>query len=219
MGHDYFWAATHSFNAGWNSYDAMSTIYVYNAPSSVKINCNKPKLGVGEKITISESTNSGSYANAQNINWSVSNSNGSVSKGSDNKATVQGKKNGTFKTTVSTYNGKKGSEFFTVYNAPSSISIGSSDGGVIFSNWDYFQLSKGNTFTVFEFTNSGSYANPDNIQWWIDKEFWSTSGVATVSKVSGTNKAIIKANKVGTCWLKVKTYNGKVAQLKIKVVN
>ena len=80
---------------------------VKNAPTSVKINPASITLGMGETYTISESTNSGAYANAANLKWSTTNPNvATVTKGSANKATITAKGNGTAYIKITLFNGK-----------------------------------------------------------------------------------------------------------------
>lgn len=173
---------------------------VYPAPKSVKLSTTNLTLGKGETFTISESTNSGSYANSQNLKWTTSNSNVAVvTKGSGNKATIIAKGVGTATITIKTYNGKTATCKVTVKNAPSSVKLSKTN----------LTLNKGTSYTVSETTNSGSYA----------KSFtWSSSNykVVTVTKGSG-NKATVKAVGKGTAYIKVKTYNGKTAQCKVTV--
>lgn len=87
----------------------------------------------------------------------------------------------------------------TVKPAPTSVRLSTTS----------LTLGVGETFTITESTNSGSYA----------KSFtWSSSNskVATVTKDSG-NKAIVKAVGKGTAYIKIKTYNGKTATCKVTV--
>lgn len=82
-------------------------VTVKKAPSSVKLSITSLTLGKGEIFTISESTNSGSYANTDNLKWSSSNTKvATVLKGSDNKATIKAVGKGTAYISIKTYNGK-----------------------------------------------------------------------------------------------------------------
>ena len=88
---------------------------VKSAPSSVKTNPTSLTLGKGETYTISESTNSGSYANAANLKWSSSDSNiATVVKGNGNKAVITAKGAGTAIIKITLYNGKTASCKVTV---------------------------------------------------------------------------------------------------------
>ena len=90
-----------------NGKTATCKVTVRNAPSSVKVNPSNITLKKGASYTISESTNSGTYANASNLKWSTSNSSvATVTKGSVNKATVTAKSKGTAYIKITLYNGK-----------------------------------------------------------------------------------------------------------------
>lgn len=85
-------------------------IQIYNAPTSIKINeGNNFILNKNKQYTISESTNKGSYANADNLSWITNNS--SVVKaekvsGTNKCRLITTGKTGTATITVKTYNGK-----------------------------------------------------------------------------------------------------------------
>lgn len=185
-----------------NGKTATCKVTVKFAPTSVKVNPASLTLGKGETYTISESTNSGSYA--WGFSWSSSNTLvATVKKGSANKATVTAKGVGTATITIKTYNGKTAQCKVTVKNAPSSVK----------TNPASVTLGKGETYTISESTNSGTYANAANLKWTT-----SNSSVATVTKGSG-NKATITAKGNGTAYIKISLYNGKTAQCKITVKN
>ncbi|MGN0450456.1 MAG: Ig domain-containing protein [Ruminococcus sp.] len=187
-----------------NGKTAQCKVTVKPAPTSVKTNPTSVTLGVGEKYTISEGTNSGSYANAANLKWSTSNSSvASVTKGSANKATITAKGVGTAYIKITLYNGKTAQCKVAVKPAPTSVK----------TNPASVTLGKGETYTISEGTNSGSYANAANLKWST-----SNSSVATVTKGSA-NKATIKATGVGTAYIKITLYNGKTAQCKVTVKN
>ena len=186
----------------YNGKTAQCKVIVKSAPSSVKTNPTSVTLGVGETYTVSENTNSGSYANASNLKWSTSNSSvATVTKGSANKATITAKGVGTAYIKITLYNGKTVQCKVTVKNAPSSVSLSKT----------ILTLSKGATYTISETTNSGSYANASNLKWTS-----TNSSVATVTKGSG-NKAVISAKAKGTAYIKITLYNGKTAQCKVTV--
>ena len=91
------------------------SVNVYNAPKSVKLSKTSLTLKKGQTYTISESTNKGSYANAENLRWSSSNTRvATVAKGNANKATIKAVKKGTAYITIKTYNGKTASCKVTV---------------------------------------------------------------------------------------------------------
>ncbi len=186
----------------YNGKTATCKVTVKNAPSSVKTNPKSVTLGVGETYTVSESTNSGTYANASNLSWSSSNSSVAVvTKGSGNKAVITAKRAGTANITIKLYNGKTASCKVTVKPAPSSVKVNPSN----------VNLQVGETYTVSEITNSGSYANASNLKWSS-----SDSSVATVTKGSG-NKAVITAKKAGTAKITIRLYNGKTAVCTVTV--
>ena len=185
-----------------NGKSAICKVTVKPAPTSVKTNPTSVTLGKGESYTISEGTNSGSYANAANLKWSSSNTKvAAVTKGSANKATIKATGVGTAYVKITLYNGKTAQCKVTVKNAPSSVSLSKTS----------LTLNKGASYTISESTNSGSYANAANLKWTS-----SNSSVATVTKGSG-NKAVIKANAKGTAYIKITLYNGKTAQCKVTV--
>ena len=187
-----------------NGKTAQCKVTVKPAPTSVKTNPTSVTLGVGEKYTISENTNSGSYANAANLKWSTSNSGvATVAKGSANKATITARGIGTAYIKITLYNGKTAQCKVTVKPAPTSVK----------TNPASVTLGKGETYTISENTNSGSYANAANLKWST-----SNSSVATVTKGSA-NKATIKATGIGTAYIRITLYNGKTAQCKVTVKN
>ena len=187
-----------------NGKTAQCKVTVKPAPTSVKTNPTNITLGVGEKYTISENTNSGSYANAANLKWSTSNSGvATVAKGSANKATITARGIGTAYIKITLYNGKTAQCKVTVKPAPTSVK----------TNPASVTLGKGETYTISESTNSGSYANAANLKWST-----SNSSVATVTK-GRANKATIKAMGIGTAYIRITLYNGKTAQCKVTVKN
>lgn len=77
------------------------------APKSVSLNKKSVKIKVGQRYSLYESTNSGSYANPQNITWrSTNNAIATASRGWKNEGIIVGKKKGVVNITVRTYNGK-----------------------------------------------------------------------------------------------------------------
>ena len=188
----------------YNGKTATCKVTVKNAPSSVKTNPTSVTLGKGEKYTISENTNSGTYANATNLKWSTTNSNvATVTKGSANKATITAKGVGTAYIKITLYNSKTAQCKVTVKNAPSSVK----------TNPTSVTIFTGEKYTISESTNSGSYANAANLKWST-----SNSNVATITKGSG-NKAVITAKGAGTAYVKITLFNGKTATCKVTVLN
>jgi uncharacterized protein YjdB len=184
----------------YNGKTATCKVTVKSAPSSVTLSTSSLTLGKGETFIISQNSNSGSYA--RNFTWSSSNSNvATIEKTSGNKAKITAKSNGTATITIKTYNGKTATCKLTVKNAPSSVK----------TNPASVTLGVGETYTVSESSNSGSYANAENLKWSS-----TNTSVATVTKGSG-NKAQIVAKGVGTAYVKITLYNGKTAQCKVTV--
>lgn len=184
----------------YNGKSATCKVTVKSAPTSVTLSNSNVILGKGETFIISQNSNSGSYA--RNFTWSSSNSNvATIEKTSGNKAKITAKANGTATITFKTYNGKTAACKVTVKNAPSSVK----------TNPTSVTLGVGETYTVSENTNSGTYANAENLKWSS-----TNTSVATVVKGSG-NKARIVANGVGTAYVKITLYNGKTAQCKVTV--
>lgn len=184
----------------YNGKSATCNVTVKSAPSSVTLSNSNITLGKGETFIISQCSNSGSYA--RNFTWSSSNSKvATIEKTSGNKAKITAKSNGTTTITFKTYNGKTATCKVSVRNAPSSVKTNPSS--VI--------LGVGETYIVSESTNSGTYANADNLKWSS-----TNTSVATVTKGSG-NRAQITAMGVGTAYVKITLYNGKTAQCKVTV--
>lgn len=184
----------------YNGKSATCRVTVKSAPSSVALSNSTITLGKGETFLISQCSNSGSYA--RNFTWSSSNSKvATIEKTSGNKAKITAKSNGTTTITFKTYNGKTATCKVSVRNAPSSVKTNPSS--VI--------LGVGETYIVSESTNSGTYANADNLKWSS-----TNTSVATVTKGSG-NRAQITAMGVGTAYVKITLYNGKTAQCKVTV--
>lgn len=179
-----------------NGITATCKVTVKNAPTSVKTNPASVTLGVGETYTISESTNSGTYANAENLKWSSTNTSvATVIKGSGNKAQIVAKGVGTAYVKITLYNGKTAQCKVTVKPAPTSVKLNVSE----------IMLKTGDEFVIAESTNSGSYANSTNLKWES-----SDSNIASVTKLDA-NKAKVTAKGTGVATLKLTTYNSKVS--------
>lgn len=186
----------------YNGKTSTCKVTVKTAPSSVSVSSGSVTLGVGETYGISESTNSGTYANATNLVWSSSNTKvATVTKGKANKAEIKAVGTGTADVTIKLYNGKTATCKVTVKNAPSSVSI----------NPRNVTLGVGESYSISESTNSGTYANAGNLVWSS-----SDTSIATVAK-GKANKAEIKAIGTGTANVTIKLYNGKTASCKVTV--
>ena len=187
-----------------NGKTATCKVTVKTMPTSVKTNPTALTLGKGESYTIKENTNSGSYANAANLKWTSTNTRVvTVKKGSGNKAVLKAVGTGTASVRITLYNGKTAACRVTVKKAPASVKISPTA----------LTLGKGESYTIKENTNSGSYANAANLKWTS-----TNTRVVTVKKGSG-NKAVLKAVSEGTANVKLTLYNGKTAICKVSVVD
>ena len=187
-----------------NGKKATCKVTVKMMPTSVKISPTALTLGKGESYTIKENTNSGSYANAANLKWTSTNTRVvTVKKGSGNKAALKAVGTGTASVRVTLYNGRTATCRVTIKKAPASVKISPSS----------LTLNVGESYTIKENTNSGSYANAANLKWTS-----TNTRVVTVKKGSG-NKAVLKAVSEGTANVKLTLYNGKTAICKVSVVD
>ena len=187
-----------------NGKTATCKVTVKTMPTSVKTNPTALTLGKGESYTIKENTNSGSYAHAANLKWTSTNTRVvTVKKGSGNKAALKAVGTGTASVRVTLYNGRTATCKVTVKKAPASVKISPSS----------LTLNVGESYTIKESTNSGSYAHAANLKWTS-----TNTRVVTVKKGSG-NKAVLKAVSEGTANVKLTLYNGKTAICKVTVVD
>ena len=187
-----------------NGKKATCKVTVKTMPTSVKISPTALTLGKGESYTIKENTNSGSYAHAVNLKWTSTNTRVvTVKKGSGNKAALKAVGTGTASVRVTLYNGRTATCRVTIKKAPASVKISPSS----------LTLNVGESYTIKENTNSGSYANAANLKWTS-----TNTRVVTVKKGSG-NKAVLKAVSEGTANVKLTLYNGKTAICKVSVVD
>ncbi|CDC79591.1 bacterial group 2 Ig-like protein [Clostridium sp. CAG:964] len=188
----------------YNGRTATCKVTVKAMPTSVKISPTALTLGKGESYTIKENTNSGSYANAANLKWTSTNTRVvTVKKGSGNKAALKAVGTGTASVRVTLYNGRTATCRVTIKKAPASVKISPSS----------LTLNVGESYTIKENTNSGSYANAANLKWTS-----TNTRVVTVKKGSG-NRAVLKAVSEGTANVKLTLYNGKTAICKVSVVD
>ena len=187
-----------------NGKKATCKVTVKTMPTSVKTSPTALTLGKGESYTIRENTNSGSYAHAANLKWTSTNTRVvTVKKGSGNKAALKAVGTGTASVRVTLYNGRTATCRVTIKKAPASVKISPSS----------LTLNVGESYTIKENTNSGSYANAANLKWTS-----TNTRVVTVKKGSG-NKAVLKAVSEGTANVKLTLYNGKTAICKVSVVD
>ena len=188
----------------YNGRTATCKVTIKKAPASVKISPSSLTLNVGESYTIKENTNSGSYAHAANLKWTSTNTRVvTVKKGSGNKAALKAVGTGTASVRVTLYNGRTATCKVTIKKAPASVKISPSS----------LTLNVGESYTIKENTNSGSYAHAANLKWTS-----TNTRVVTVKKGSG-NRAVLKAVSEGTANVKLTLYNGKTAICKVSVVD
>lgn len=174
---------------------ATCNVTVKNAPTSVSLNKTSLTLGKGETFDLNSKLPSGTAS--YSVKYSSNNTKVATVKEAGGLVTANSE--GTATITAKTYNGKTATCKVTVKKAPSKVTL--SDTKVT--------LKVGQTYAIYEYTNSGSYANSFT---------WSSSntGVATVAKGNG-NIAKIKAVSKGTAKITIRTYNGKTATCKVTV--
>ena len=189
---------------GKSIFTATCKVTVKDEPNTVLLSKSNVTIGKGETIVLSENTNSGTYANADNLRWSSSNSNVAsiIKKDGTNKAVVTGIKTGSTQITLKLYNGKTATCKVTVKEEPNSVSLSKNN----------LTIGKGETIILSENTNSGTYANADNLRWSS-----SNSNVVSIKKNEGTNKAVIKGINTGSAIISLELYNGKTATCTITV--
>lgn len=174
----------------YNGKTATCKITVKKAPSKISLNRTKLVLGVGEKFDLNSSVPSGCASYSRK--WISSNK--SVLS-VNTSGIVVANKVGTAKVIVRTFNGKARTCTITVKRAPRSIKLSVSSKTVLLHN-KYALKAK---------LSSGSASNVIR---------WSTSNKKVATVTSG---GIVKGVGTGTCYITVKTYNGRSARCKIKV--
>ena len=182
-----------------NGKEATCKVTVSPAPTGVKISPTALTLGKGESYTL-KGTVLPNEAKNKTCKWYTSRSS-VVAVSSTGKVTA--KAVGTAVITAKTVNGKKATCKVTVKTMPTSVKTSPTA----------LTLGKGESYTIKENTNSGSYANAANLKWTS-----SNTRVVTVKKGSG-NKAVLKAVSEGTANVKLTLYNGKTAICKVSVVD
>ena len=182
-----------------NGKKATCKVTVSPAPTGVKISPTALTLGKGESYTL-KGTVLPNEAKNKTCKWYTSRS--SVAAVSST-GKVTAKAVGTAVITAKTVNGKKATCKVTVKTMPTSVKISPTA----------LTLGKGESYTIKENTNSGSYANAANLKWTS-----TNTRVVTVKKGSG-NKAVLKAVSEGTANVKLTLYNGKIAICKVSVVD
>ena len=169
------------------------------APAEVRLSRSSLALSVGEAYTL-KSTVLPNDAKNKTCKWYTSRS--SVAAVSST-GKVTAKAVGTAVITAKTVNGKTATCKVTVKTMPTSVK----------TNPTALTLGKGESYTIKENTNSGSYAHAANLKWTS-----TNTRVVTVKKGSG-NKAVLKAVSEGTANVKLTLYNGKTAICKVSVVD
>ena len=182
-----------------NGKTATCKVAVSPVPTGVKISPTALTLGKGESYTL-KGTVLPNDAKNKTCKWYTSRS--SVAAVSST-GKVTAKAVGTAVITAKTVNGKKATCKVTVKTMPTSVK----------TNPTALTLGKGESYTVKENTNSGSYAHAANLKWTS-----TNTRVVTVKKGSG-NKAVLKAVSEGTANVKLTLYNGKTAICKVSVVD
>ena len=182
-----------------NGKKATCKVTVSPAPTGVKISPTALTLGKGESYTL-KGTVLPNDAKNKTCKWYTSRS--SVAAVSST-GKVTAKAVGTAVITAKTVNGKKATCKVTVKTMPTSVK----------TNPTALTLGKGESYTIKENTNSGSYAHAANLKWTS-----TNTRVVTVKKGSG-NKAVLKAVSEGTANVKLTLYNGKTTICKVSVVD
>ena len=125
----------------YNGKTATCKVTVKPAPTSVKVSPSSVTWDVGKSYTVSEITNSGSYANAANLKWTSTNTKVvTVKKGSGNKAVLKAVGTGTANVKITLFNGK---------TATCKVTVNCSDINSAKTEKDYYTLS----YKVYEIVN------------------------------------------------------------------
>lgn len=177
-------------------------VVVKSAPTKVTTNVTNITLGIGETYTIWGNATNNSYNSK--LTWSTSNKNVASLKQDRNgtKATITAKHVGTATIKVRTYNGKVATCKVTVKRPPSRVTF----------NKSVITLKVGQTYNLYASVNSSAGLNTAR---YVYRS--TNSNVAKVTSFSGS-RVTIKAVKKGTAYITVKTYNGKAAQCKVRVI-
>lgn len=173
-----------------NGKTASCIVVVRAAPSKITMNKTAKTIGVGENYTLKATLPGNTVSNT--ITWTSSNT--SVCTVSQ-KGKLLGKKAGSAVITVKTFNNKTSTCKVTVKKAPASVTLSKTSK----------TLGVGEQYTLKATLPSGTASGT---------MVWSTTNksVATVSS-NGT----ITANKTGTLYISVRTFNGKTAKCHITV--
>ncbi|MEE0859690.1 MAG: Ig-like domain-containing protein [Acutalibacteraceae bacterium] len=178
-----------------NGQQAVCTITVKSAPTSLSLDETYIVLGVGETYDFSSTVNSG--AGSYLRRYCSSSSVGLPIKASGGLATA--KKEGRYTVACYTYNGVLAKCTVVVKKAPTSFYLGKTS----------VTIEPNKSYTLTPVLSSGSYSNEYDVS-------SSNTSVAT-AKVSSDNKIVVTAKSVGTTTIKAKTYNGKTASCNVTV--
>ena len=175
---------------------AKCFITVKPSPSKVTITKSEITLGVGESYSVGSGINDGAACKTRTYSSADSsivqmNTTNWVGK-------FTAKKPGTTYVTVRTYNGKTASCKVTVKNAPTKITL----------TKGLLTMGIGETYTLGSGLNSGEAS--------ADRTYRSSNN--NIVKMTNTKwTGIFTAQKVGTAYVTVRTYNGKEASCKVVV--
>ena len=180
----------------YNGKSAQCKVTVKSPPKSVSMEKTSIEIGVGEEASLGSVIGS-SEASADRT-YRSSNSNIVKMTKTNWTAGFKGIKEGTANVTVKTYNAQEGSCKVTVKPAPTSVTISKTT----------LNLKVGQTAKLTSSVPAGTAGY---------NRTWSStnSSVVKMTSTSGTGK--FTALKAGTCYVKVRTFNGKEASCKIVV--
>lgn len=180
-----------------NGKSASCNVIIKSAPSSVGISKTTLSLGVGEIYTLSTVLANGTASDKKVFRTS----NSSVVKmlTTNRIGQIKALKEGTAVVTVSTYNNKQASCRITVKKAPSSVSVTKKT----------LELRVGDSYTLGSSVPNGSASS---------KRTYRTSNSSIIKMLRTDWAGQFKAMKPGVAWVTVRTYNGKEASCKIKVL-
>lgn len=183
-------------------------------PSKITISKTSYNLGVGETCKFTASVSNAQYVKNKTLYWSSSNTKVATV---DKNGKVTAKNRGTAYIKVRSANGKAYAQCkLTVNYAPSSIRITTPTSNQFKSRTvknnsvTAVTVKIGTTFQLASAVNSGSVAHIRS---------WSVKNSSIVSITKNTFIASFKANRVGTTYITVKTYNNKSATVKVTVVS
>lgn len=179
-----------------NGKTAKCTVTVKNAPTKVNLSKATLTLGVGETFSLSSTVNDGAASTSRTYRSSDSN----IIKMTRTNwiGTFVAQKPGTASVTVRTYNGKETTCKITVRPAPTKISLTNTT----------LTLGVGESFTLGSNLNSGAACATRTYR----------TGDSSIVKMTRTDwVGTFVAQKVGTTYVTVRTYNGKEASCKVTV--